>query len=134
MEELNLYKNWKPPDTPVIPGFVLKPLKRPAISFLCVLADLAILPILIVKFVPVQHVFEFIVLYLLCRLKQISIWAILFYQKYAPEHVRRSCVFEPSCSEYMKQSIVEYGFVAGGVNGCKRLLRCKAKNRGTDEF
>lgn len=34
---------------------------------------------------------------------------IIIYQKYVPEYVRNSCIFEPCCSEYMKKAIIRYG-------------------------
>ena len=34
------------------------------------------------------------------------------------------CRFEPSCSEYMRQAIIEYGVVKGVAMGTKRLARC----------
>ena len=34
------------------------------------------------------------------------------------------CRFEPSCSEYMKQAVIEYGAIKGVIMGIKRLARC----------
>ncbi len=34
------------------------------------------------------------------------------------------CRFEPSCSEYMRQAVIEYGAFKGVAMGIKRLVRC----------
>jgi len=34
------------------------------------------------------------------------------------------CRFYPSCSEYMRQAIIEFGVIRGVAMGCWRLLRC----------
>ncbi len=66
------------------------------------------------------------------NIKRAIIWSILIYQKYAPERVRASCVFTPTCSEYMMTAIKKYGLVKGFIKGIKRLLRCHPPNGGTD--
>ena len=58
--------------------------------------------------------------------------AILLYQKHAPEKMRRSCLFVPSCSEYMLLSIEKYGAVGGVCKGLNRLCRCHRPNGGED--
>lgn len=40
------------------------------------------------------------------------------------------CRFYPTCSEYMKQSILKYGLLKGGFLGIKRILRCHPLNPG----
>lgn len=57
---------------------------------------------------------------------------ILLYQKYAPESLRASCLFQPSCSEYMILAINKYGTIKGTYKGIKRLLRCHSPNGGID--
>ncbi len=71
-------------------------------------------------------------IYTLLRLRGIFVWCIRVYQRYAPEDVRLSCVFEPSCSEYMILSIEKYGIVCGGIKGVNRLKRCQLPNGGED--
>ncbi len=58
--------------------------------------------------------------------------AILLYQKYAPEKMRRSCLFTPTCSEYMLLAIQKYGVVVGVYKGIRRLGRCHHPNGGED--
>lgn len=65
-------------------------------------------------------------------LKKSLIELILLYQKYAPDEMRKSCLFEPSCSEYMILSINKYGVIKGTFKGIKRILRCHYPNGGID--
>lgn len=73
------------------------------------------------------------VLYSAVFSKKLLITAIVLYQKYAPEFVRSSCLFEPCCSEYMKISINKYGVCKGFIKGIKRISRCRYPNGGIDE-
>lgn len=57
---------------------------------------------------------------------------VLIYQKYAPERVRRSCLFTPTCSEYMLLAVGKYGVVKGCSKGICRLCRCRHPNGGID--
>ena len=57
---------------------------------------------------------------------------VLLYQKHAPEHIRRSCLFEPSCSEYMLLAVEKYGVIVGVCKGINRLCRCHHPNGGKD--
>jgi putative membrane protein insertion efficiency factor len=34
------------------------------------------------------------------------------------------CIFNPTCSQYMYQSIVKYGSIKGLWLGIKRIIRC----------
>lgn len=73
-----------------------------------------------------------IVLFGVFSLKRLLLTLILLYQKYAPESVRSACLFEPCCSEYMRQSIIKYGVFKGIKNGIRRLKRCHLPNGGID--
>ena len=55
--------------------------------------------------------------YLLTRL-------IRLYQLTLSPLVGRHCRFEPSCSEYMRLSVIEFGALKGVALGIKRLARC----------
>lgn len=68
-----------------------------------------------------QHSVWFIVLFflliyflvgLLC-LKKAVIGCIKLYQHYAPEDIRRRCLFKPTCSEYAILAIEKYGLIVG---------------------
>lgn len=56
-------------------------------------------------------------------MKKISIFLINLYQK-TPLHCHSMCRFVPTCSEYTKIKIREYGFIKGTFMGIKRILRC----------
>lgn len=65
--------------------------------------------------------------------KKLLLTIINLYQKYAPETIRSSCLFEPCCSEYMRISVIKYGALKGFIRGIKRILRCRYPNGGVDE-
>ena len=74
------------------------------------------------------------VLYCIVRLKHITIWLIKFYQRIAPDRVRKRCRFEPSCSEYTVQALNKYGFFRGMLKGIGRLLRCRPPHGGYEDL
>ena len=41
-----------------------------------------------------------------------------------------SCRFEPTCSRYTEQAIVQYGLLRGSWMGAKRIARCHPWNPG----
>lgn len=57
---------------------------------------------------------------------------IRWYQRKAPEKLRNSCRFQPSCSNYTIIALEKYGTVIGTVKGISRLLRCRAPYGGID--
>jgi uncharacterized protein len=52
------------------------------------------------------------------------------YQLFISPLLPRSCRFEPTCSEYMRQAIIEFGVLRGLAKGSWRLLRCNPFVRG----
>jgi len=42
-----------------------------------------------------------------------------------PIHTHHLCRFTPTCSQYMKEAIIKYGWLKGCWLGIKRLLRCR---------
>lgn len=66
------------------------------------------------------------------NMKNVLIYLIRKYQKYAPTRIRQSCRFEPSCSNYMILALEKYGVFAGLSKGMKRLGRCKPPYGGVD--
>ena len=74
-----------------------------------------------------------VLLYLAVSDRKLLLTLITFYQKYAPEFVRSSCLFEPCCSEYMRISVLKYGAFKGFLRGIKRISRCRYPNGGIDE-
>ncbi len=65
--------------------------------------------------------------------KKALIWFIHVYQRFAPEKLRASCLFEPSCSNYMILAVQKYGAIKGTIKGFDRLSRCHLPNGGIDE-
>lgn len=62
---------------------------------------------------------------LLC-LKKAVIGCIKLYQHYAPEQIRRRCLFKPTCSEYAILAIEKYGLIIGLMKAYNRLFKkCK---------
>lgn len=64
--------------------------------------------------------------------KNIAIFMVRLYQKFAPESIRSNCLYEPCCSNYMIMAIEKYGFFRGICRGVKRIGRCKIPNGGID--
>lgn len=56
-------------------------------------------------------------------MKKILIKIINLYQ-ITPLHCHSLCRFTPTCSNYMKEAIIEYGALKGFFLGIKRILRC----------
>jgi putative component of membrane protein insertase Oxa1/YidC/SpoIIIJ protein YidD len=54
------------------------------------------------------------------------------YRLIAPKRIRRSCRFNPTCSEYMLLAMDKHGSYAGILLGLRRLGRCKPPNSGLD--
>ncbi len=65
-------------------------------------------------------------------MKKVIISFIKLYQKTAPQSLRQSCRFEPSCSNYMILAIEKYGVIKGVWLGLKRISRCRVPNGGKD--
>ena len=40
------------------------------------------------------------------------------------------CKFYPTCSEYTKQAVEEYGVIKGGAKGIIRILKCNPFSKG----
>ena len=60
-------------------------------------------------------------------MRKLLIYLIEKYQKHISlflEDKGIKCKFYPSCSEYMKQAIIKYGFIKGFFLGIKRILKC----------
>ena len=65
---------------------------------------------------------------------KIFVFLIRVYQRFISPIKGRTCMFEPTCSEYTKQAIEEYGPLKGSWLGAKRIARCHPwqKNFGPD--
>lgn len=67
-------------------------------------------------------------------LKPALIGAIRLYQRYAPERIRRKCLFKPTCSEYAILAIEKYGVIRGLYKSYIRLfMKCRGRTYRIDE-
>tara|TARA_Y100000768_G_scaffold264833_1_gene202160 strand:+ start:325 stop:537 length:213 start_codon:yes stop_codon:yes gene_type:complete len=57
-------------------------------------------------------------------MKVLFIYIINFYQKYLSFLLGKSCRFEPTCSQYAKESIEIHGAFVGGYYSLVRILKC----------
>ena len=74
-----------------------------------------------------------ILLLFVTQSKRILLLLIFLYQRFAPSYVRGACLFTPSCSEYMRLSLLKYGVCKGFIKGLRRIRRCHPPNGGIDE-
>ncbi len=63
------------------------------------------------------------VIIFLLFIRKIAIGVIRLYQHYAPEDVRRRCLFMPTCSEYTILVIQKYGIIIGLYKAYIRLFK-----------
>lgn len=117
---------------------------KPKINYIIVFLAILIvfsLSIIIYKFssgtynssIAIVVVLLFITITILIFLKQILIFFVKLYQRFAPISVRKNCRFEPSCSDYMILAIEKYGVFKGVRNGINRIYRCSTGDGGFDE-
>ena len=52
---------------------------------------------------------------------------IIFYQRYLS---RGTCMFRPTCSEYMLRAINNHGVIVGIILGTWRIMRCNPLTKG----
>jgi len=57
-------------------------------------------------------------------LKKIFLFIIILYQRLVSPYLSQSCRFQPTCSEYAKDAIEEYGIIKGVALASKRLTKC----------
>jgi putative component of membrane protein insertase Oxa1/YidC/SpoIIIJ protein YidD len=74
-----------------------------------------------------------VILFLTCAIfglllvfKKAIIGLVKLYQHYAPDRIRRKCLFKPTCSEYMILALEKYGLIKGLYKGIYRVVfRCR---------
>ena len=59
-----------------------------------------------------------------CGISKIIIGVIKLYQFLISPLLPRTCRFEPSCSQYAKEALAEFGVLTGLFFTCRRVLRC----------
>jgi len=50
--------------------------------------------------------------------------SLYFYQNVISQHLSADCLYDPSCSDFSKQVVKEYGLIKGGLLSFDRLSRC----------
>lgn len=60
----------------------------------------------------------------------ICLFLLFVYRKLLTHGKGKCCHFFPSCSDYARLSIREFGAIIGGFYAFKRLLRCNPKHSG----
>ena len=60
-------------------------------------------------------------------IKMLCMRMILFYQRHLSHH---TCLYEPTCSEYTKRCINNWGVLVGILLGTWRILRCNPLSKG----
>lgn len=109
------------------------------ICFLAILLTLAVLLPILLAHAGLKPVLVLaitlcaVILFLALSAKQIVIYSVCIYQRFAPDSIRNKCRFEPSCSEYMILAIQKYGLAKGLRKGIDRLKRCNVDGGGYDE-
>ena len=63
-------------------------------------------------------------------MKVVLVYMIDFYQKYLSFLLGKNCRFEPTCSQYAKESIKIHGALIGGYYSLVRILKCWPWSKG----
>jgi putative membrane protein insertion efficiency factor len=50
--------------------------------------------------------------------------SLYVYQNFVSQHFSADCLYDPSCSDFSKQVVKEYGLIKGGLLSFDRLSRC----------
>ena len=59
---------------------------------------------------------------------------IFLYRKLLRYGLHGKCAFMPTCSKYAWDSIVEFGWLFGGILTAKRLLKCTPKRTASVDY
>jgi putative membrane protein insertion efficiency factor len=63
-------------------------------------------------------------------MKSLFLNLINFYRRFVSPFTKRSCIFYPTCSEYMKEAVQKHGIFTGIRIGLARILRCHPWGKG----
>jgi putative membrane protein insertion efficiency factor len=50
--------------------------------------------------------------------------SLYVYQNFVSQHFSADCLYDPSCSDFSKQAVKEYGLIKGALLSIDRLSRC----------
>lgn len=59
--------------------------------------------------------------------------AVRVYQKTLSPIVGRSCIYQPTCSNYFIQAVQKYGPIKGSLKGLWRICRCHPWAKGGED-
>ena len=59
---------------------------------------------------------------------------IVVYQRYISPYIAPRCRFYPTCSEYMKEALINHGVYKGVILTITRLCRCNPLFEGGVDF
>lgn len=124
-------------------------LERPNLTIAKALVILLAFEVLVIIFTVILYYtsvktgfsfFSFSTYYIICTFigillgaKQLFIGIILLYQRYAPEDIRRKCLYKPTCSEYAILALKKYSLPIGLYKIYIRLFKtCKGIDYGID--
>lgn len=63
-------------------------------------------------------------------MKRLVMSLIMFYQRFISPGLPSSCIYQPTCSNYMLQAVDKYGVSKGVWMGIKRIGRCHPFAKG----
>ena len=63
-------------------------------------------------------------------MKKIALNLIRFYKRFISPLLPPSCIYTPTCSQYIYEAIERYGVLRGSLMGAWRILRCHPLARG----
>lgn len=63
-------------------------------------------------------------------MKHVLTFMIMIYQAMISPLLGSRCRYHPSCSQYMRNALLGFGFWKGTWMGLKRLARCSPLHRG----
>ncbi|NOZ50691.1 MAG: membrane protein insertion efficiency factor YidD [Chloroflexi bacterium] len=63
-------------------------------------------------------------------MKPLALAIIRFYRRYLSSALGSTCIYQPTCSQYMYEAIERFGFLSGGWLGIKRIARCHPFHEG----
>lgn len=67
-------------------------------------------------------------------MRRIATFPVVLYQRFISPLMRPRCKYVPSCSEYARMAINEFGVMRGMVLAGWRLLRCNPASHGGIDY
>ena len=64
----------------------------------------------------------------------VCLFLLLIYRKIIRYGLGKNCHFIPTCSKYAWDSIVEFGWLFGGILTLKRLLKCRPSHKAGVDY